>query len=48
MKSRVRENRMHGSVRGVEITCQRFDVVALRKSKGWRNRENKLNLKGGI
>ncbi|MFA6101520.1 MAG: hypothetical protein WCV67_01265 [Victivallaceae bacterium] len=44
-KSRMREIRKSGSVRGCSLYFPRLDNVALRASKERRNRENKLNLK---
>lgn len=46
LKSRMRENRTYGSVRGSRLYPSWLDIVALRISKERRNRENKHNLKG--
>ena len=45
-KSRMREIRTYGSVRGSRLYSSWLDIVALRISKERRNGENKLNLKG--
>ena len=45
VKSRMREIRTYGSVRDSYKCLSWFDIVALRKPKGRRNSENKLNLK---
>ena len=46
LKSRMRESRTYGSVRGSRLYPSWLDIVALRISKERRNRENKPNLKG--
>jgi hypothetical protein len=39
------ENYKYGSVRDVKRPCHGLNNVTLHKSKEWRNREYKLNLK---
>lgn len=46
VKSRMREIRTYGSVRGSRLYASRLNIVALRTSKERRNGENKPNLKG--
>ena len=46
VKSRMREIRTYGSVRGSRRCASWFNIVALHVSKEWRNGENKPNLKG--
>ena len=46
VKSRMREIRTYGSVRGSRLYASRLNIVALHVSKEWRNGENKPNLKG--
>ncbi len=45
LKSRMRENRKYGSVRGSSLYLSWLDIVALCISKERSNRENKLILK---
>jgi len=45
LKSRMLEICKSGSVRGIEVFSHGLNIVTLRKPKGRRNREYKINLK---
>jgi len=48
LKSRMLEICKSGSVRGIEVFSYGLNIVTLRKPKGRRNREYKINLKEKI
>ena len=47
LKSRMLEICKSGSVRGIEVFSYGLNIVTLRKPKGRRNREYKINLNAG-